>query len=153
VSAHRSRVSPDSTPGRQPATTGFGLLNSPSCVPRSRAFYAFLIVQKNTVATFGGGHIGGFLLDTAPDSAPGTTTQIRYLKLIEQLTRIPATRGVGRDNRAASMLHAKPRDHKMSRCPCTCRPKTTTDWKALCETSLMRPLFKTMPSLALLFGD
>jgi hypothetical protein len=129
VSTHRSRVSPDGTARRRLATTGFGLLNSPSrsTVPCSRAFYAFLVLQKHTVATFGGVHIDGFLLDTAPDCAPGTTTQIRYLKRADRLTHILVTRGVCRDSRAVPMLHAEASDQTMSRCPCTRRSKSTTD--------------------------
>jgi len=56
------------------------------------------------VATFGSDHIDGFLIHIAPDCADGTTTQIRYLKLIDRLTRRLVDVGVRLENPTATML-------------------------------------------------
>jgi site-specific recombinase XerD len=67
-------------------------------------FHRYLSSRGQTVATFGADHVDGFLIHIAPDCADGTTTQIRYLKLIDRLTRRLVDVGVRQENPAAMML-------------------------------------------------
>jgi site-specific recombinase XerD len=67
-------------------------------------FKRYLIAHRQTIATFGADHVDGFFTEISSGCAPGTTTQIRYLKLIERLTRHLAANEVRRDNPAAEML-------------------------------------------------
>jgi len=64
-------------------------------------FHRNLASRGQTVAAFGSDHIDGFLIHIAPDCADGTTTQIRYLKLIARLTRYPVDAGVRQEDPAA----------------------------------------------------
>jgi site-specific recombinase XerD len=73
------------------------------CAMFSR-FHRYLCSRGQTVATFGPDHIDGFLIHIAPDCADGTTTQIRYLKLIDRLTRYLVDVGVRQGNPAATIL-------------------------------------------------
>jgi len=67
-------------------------------------FHRYFSSRGQTAATFGADHVDGFLIHIAPDCADGTTTQIRYLKLIDRLTRHLIDVGVRQENPAAMML-------------------------------------------------
>ena len=67
-------------------------------------FLRYLSAHRHTVATFGADHIEGFFTHIAPDCAEGTTTEIRYLKLIARLTRHLVDVDVRKDNPADTML-------------------------------------------------
>jgi site-specific recombinase XerD len=67
-------------------------------------FNDYLIAHRATVANFGADHIDGFFAELAQDCAPGTTTRLRYLKLIDRLTRHLVNIELRRDNPAAQML-------------------------------------------------
>lgn len=67
-------------------------------------FHRYLCPWGETVATFGSDHIDGFPIHIAADCADGTTAQIRYLKLIDRLTRHLVDVGLRQENPAATML-------------------------------------------------
>src|ERR1700712_3736256 len=50
-------------------------------------FNRFVVAHGQTTRTFGSDHIDGFFGELARDCAPGTTTRLRYLKLIDRLVR------------------------------------------------------------------
>ncbi|WP_250537037.1 site-specific integrase [Caballeronia sp. AZ10_KS36] len=67
-------------------------------------FNDYLIAHGATVASFGADHIDGFFAELAQDCAPGTTTRLRYLKLIERVTRHLVNIELRTDNPPALML-------------------------------------------------
>ncbi|BAO93118.1 tyrosine-type recombinase/integrase [Caballeronia cordobensis] len=67
-------------------------------------FNDYLIAHRATVASFGADHIDGFFAELAQDCAPGTTTRLRYLKLIDRFTRHLVNIELRGDNPAAQML-------------------------------------------------
>jgi len=67
-------------------------------------FNDYLIAHRATVASFGADHIDGFFAELAQDCAPGTTTRLRYLKLIDRFTRHLVNIALRGDNPAAQML-------------------------------------------------
>ncbi len=50
-------------------------------------FHRHLGVQRVSLATFGAAHLDAFFDSLAPRCAPGTTTRLRYLKLLDRLCR------------------------------------------------------------------
>ncbi|MDR5755125.1 MULTISPECIES: site-specific integrase [unclassified Caballeronia] len=67
-------------------------------------FNDYLIAHRATVATYGADHLDGFFNALAQDCAPGTTTRLRYLKLIDRFTRHLVNIELRADNPAAQML-------------------------------------------------
>lgn len=67
-------------------------------------FHRYLVGHRQTVATFGVDHVDGFFQEISADCAPGTTTHIRYLKLIDRFSRHLVAIGERKDNPAAEML-------------------------------------------------
>ncbi|MFM0441896.1 tyrosine-type recombinase/integrase [Paraburkholderia strydomiana] len=71
-------------------------------------FHRYLTSHGVTVLEFGTDHIDGFFADLDHDCAPGTSTRLRYLKLLDRLSRHLSLLGLRTDNPAASLL---PREH------------------------------------------
>lgn len=71
-------------------------------------FHRYLTSRGVTVAEFGTDHIDGFFADLDRDCAPGTSTRLRYLKLLDRLSRHLCLLGLRADNPAASLL---PQEH------------------------------------------
>jgi site-specific recombinase XerD len=67
-------------------------------------FNDYLTAHHATVASFGADHLDGFFNDLAQDCAPGTTTRLRYLKLIDRFSRHLVNIELRADNPAAQML-------------------------------------------------
>ncbi|MDR5832499.1 tyrosine-type recombinase/integrase [Caballeronia sp. LP006] len=67
-------------------------------------FNDYLIGHRQTVATFGTDHVEGFFAELARDCSPGTTTKLRYLKLIDRFTRHLVNIQLRVDNPAAVLL-------------------------------------------------
>ncbi|MDR5832259.1 site-specific integrase [Caballeronia sp. LP006] len=67
-------------------------------------FNDYLIAHHASVASYGADHLDGFFADLAQNCAPGTTTRLRYLKLIDRFTRHLVNIELRADNPAAQML-------------------------------------------------
>ena len=67
-------------------------------------FHRYLVSHRRTVATYGADQVDAFFEEIATDCAPGTTTHIRYLKLIDRFTRHLVAIDERKDNPAAEML-------------------------------------------------
>ncbi|MDR5806639.1 site-specific integrase [Caballeronia sp. LZ001] len=67
-------------------------------------FNDYLIAHHASVASYGADHLDGFFADLAQDCALGTTTRLRYLKLIDRFTRHLVNIELRADNPAAQML-------------------------------------------------
>jgi len=67
-------------------------------------FHRYLVSHRQTVATYGADHVDAFFEAIATDCTPGTTTHIRYLKLIDRFTRHLVAIDERKDNPAAEML-------------------------------------------------
>jgi site-specific recombinase XerD len=67
-------------------------------------FNDYLTTHRATVADYGADHLDGFFTELAQDCAPGTTTRLRYLKLIDRFTRHLVDIELRADNPAAQML-------------------------------------------------
>ncbi|MDR5735971.1 tyrosine-type recombinase/integrase [Caballeronia sp. LZ025] len=67
-------------------------------------FNDYLVAHRATVASYGADHLDGFFTDLAQDCTPGTTTRLRYLKLIDRFTRHLVNLDLRADNPAAQML-------------------------------------------------
>jgi len=63
-------------------------------------FLRFLLLAHVTLATFGPEHVEGFFNEVDNRCGPGTTTRIRYLKLIDRVCRHLVIVGVRRSNPA-----------------------------------------------------
>jgi site-specific recombinase XerD len=64
----------------------------------------YLHSHRATLASFGTDHIDGFFASLDRDCQPGTTTRLRYLKLIDRLSRHLVAQEVRSDNPAGSLL-------------------------------------------------
>lgn len=71
-------------------------------------FHRYLGRRGITLMDFGTDHIDGFFADLDRDCEPGTSTRLRYLKLMDRLSRHLSLLGLRTDNPAASLL---PREH------------------------------------------
>ena len=67
-------------------------------------FNEYLIAHQATVATFGVDHVAGFCASLENHCRPGTSTRLRYLKLIDRLARHLVVEGVRLDNPAGQLL-------------------------------------------------
>ncbi|VXB58078.1 Integrase [Burkholderia sp. 8Y] len=67
-------------------------------------FNDYLVAHGQSVATFGPDHVEGFFAGLERDCAPGTSTRLRYLKLIDRFTRHLVNMEMRADNPAAGML-------------------------------------------------
>jgi len=67
-------------------------------------FLRYLSAHGKTVATYGLDDIDAFFVELAGDVTEGTTTRLRYLKLIDRLTRHLVAMEIRKDNPAATML-------------------------------------------------
>ncbi|MDR5755202.1 MULTISPECIES: tyrosine-type recombinase/integrase [unclassified Caballeronia] len=67
-------------------------------------FNDYLIAHRVNVANYGADHLDGFFTNLAQDCAPGTTTRLRYLKLIDRFTRHLVNIELRADDPAAQML-------------------------------------------------
>lgn len=71
-------------------------------------FYRYLTSHGVTLMGFGADHIEGFFADLDRGCAPGTSTRLRYLKLMDRLSRHLTLLGLRTDNPAAGLM---PREH------------------------------------------
>ncbi|MGF6265443.1 site-specific recombinase XerD [Paraburkholderia youngii] len=71
-------------------------------------FHRYLTSHGVAVTEFGTDHIDGFFADLDRDCAPGTSTRLRYLKLLDRLSRHLCLLGLRTDNPATSLL---PQEH------------------------------------------
>jgi site-specific recombinase XerD len=71
-------------------------------------FHRYLGSRGMTVMDFGTDHIDGFFAGLDRDCEPGTSTRLRYLKLMDRLSRHLCLLGLRTDNPAAALL---PREH------------------------------------------
>lgn len=69
-------------------------------------FVRHLALRNTTLATFGAEHLESFFSDVDNRCAPGTTTRLRYTKLIDRLCRHLADVGVRESNPAAIFMAA-----------------------------------------------
>ncbi|WP_438390483.1 tyrosine-type recombinase/integrase [Caballeronia sp. DA-9] len=67
-------------------------------------FHRHLATHGKTVATFGAAEIDNFFNTLAQEARPDTTTQLRYLKLIDRVSRHLVAMEVRKDNPASLML-------------------------------------------------
>jgi site-specific recombinase XerD len=67
-------------------------------------FHRHLAIHGKTMATFGSAEIDIFFNTLARESRPDTTTQLRYLKLIDRVSRHLVAMEVRKDNPASLML-------------------------------------------------
>lgn len=67
-------------------------------------FHRHLARHGKTVATFGSAEIDAFFSTLAREASPDTTTQLRYLKLIDRVSRHLVAMEVRKDNPASLML-------------------------------------------------
>lgn len=67
-------------------------------------FHRYLMAHRATVATFGADHIDGFFSGLEHDCQPGTTTRLRYLKLIDRMCRHLIAHELRTGNPAGQML-------------------------------------------------
>jgi site-specific recombinase XerD len=111
-------------------------------------FNRFLVGHRQTMTTFGSDHIDGFFGELARDCSPGTTTRLRYLKLIDRLVRHLVAMELRSANPAAQMLAAEswPEDEPTpiylsladdGRFQSACRPQPGMDFKALRNTAIV----------------
>lgn len=78
-----------------------------SMVQHSAMFSRFsrhLVLHGATVTSFGAAHIESFLSELAGRSAPGTSTALRYVKLLDRLCRHLVDEGVRADNPASQYV-------------------------------------------------
>lgn len=71
-------------------------------------FHRYLRTHGASVSTFGTDDIAGFFSHLERDCKPGTSTRLRYLKLMDRLSRHLTLLGLRSDNPAAALL---PREH------------------------------------------
>jgi site-specific recombinase XerD len=111
-------------------------------------FNRFLVAHGQTLTTFGSDHIDGFLGELARDCVSGTTTRLRYLKLIDRLVRHLVAMELRSANPAAQMLAAAswPEDEPTpiylsladdGRLQSACLPQPGMDFKALRNTAIV----------------
>jgi site-specific recombinase XerD len=111
-------------------------------------FNRFLIAHGQALTTFGSDHINGFFEELARDCAPGTTTRLRYLKLIDRLVRHLVAMELRLANPAAQMLASETwpedeptpiylslADDRRLQSACVLRPET--DFKSLRNTAIV----------------
>ncbi|WP_250528253.1 site-specific integrase [Caballeronia sp. GAWG2-1] len=67
-------------------------------------FNDYLATHHATVVSYGTDHLDGFFTDLTQDCAPGTSTRLRYLKLIDRFTRHLLNIELRTSNPAAQML-------------------------------------------------
>lgn len=68
-------------------------------------FVRFLIHHHTTLATFGDDHLNAFFDDVENRCAPGTTTRLRYIKLVDRLCRHLVDIGLREINPALAFLN------------------------------------------------
>jgi integrase/recombinase XerD len=67
-------------------------------------FNSFLTERRVALNSFGTDHIADFFASLAHECQPGTTTRLRYLKLIDRLSRHLVAHAIRTDNPAGSLL-------------------------------------------------
>jgi site-specific recombinase XerD len=67
-------------------------------------FHRYLTAHWKTLANYGLDDIDAFFVELAGDVTEGTTTRLRYLKLVDRLTRHLVAMEIRKDNPAATML-------------------------------------------------
>jgi site-specific recombinase XerD len=67
-------------------------------------FNRYLIAHRSNVATFGADHIDRFFADLDGGCKSGTSTRLRYLKLIDRLARHLIAQGLRTDNPTGELL-------------------------------------------------
>lgn len=102
---------PDAAYGNWQRTEAAGADRRPfaeQSIVQHRAMFArfqrYLTEHRYTVATFGMEHVDAFLIELSSEAKDGTTTRLRYLKLIDRLTRHLVAMEIRKDNPAATML-------------------------------------------------
>jgi site-specific recombinase XerD len=114
-------------------------------------FNRFLIAQGQAPTTFGSDHINGFFEELARDCAPGTTTRLRYLKLIDRFVRHLVAMELRLANPAAQMLASEswPEDEPTPiylsladdrRLQTACVSRREADFKSLRNTAIVATL-------------
>lgn len=114
-------------------------------------FNRFLLAHGQAPTTFGSDHINGFFEELARDCAPGTTTRLRYLKLIDRFVRHLVAMELRSANPAAHMLasEAWPEDEPTPiylsldddrRLQSACVPLRQADFKSLRNTAIVATL-------------
>jgi site-specific recombinase XerD len=116
-------------------------------------FHRYLRSHGVTLVEFGTDHIDGFFADLDRDCAPGTSTRLWYLKLMDRLSRHLSLLGLRTDNPAATLLPREhwPEDEPM---PVFLWPEEDLRLQDLCRTAEFES-FKEMRNrsiVALLFG-
>jgi site-specific recombinase XerD len=108
----------------------------------------YLHAHRATLASFGTDHIDGFFTSLDRDCQPGTTTRVRYLKLIDRLFRHLVAQGVRSDNPAGSLLASErwPEDEPIpvylscdddARVQAVCAPRQFESFKDLRNTAIV----------------
>jgi hypothetical protein len=108
----------------------------------------YLQAQRATLVSFGTDHVDGFFTSLDRDCQPGTTTRLRYLKLIDRLSRHPVAEGVRSDNPAGSLLASErwPEDEPIpvylsgdddARVQAVCAPRQFESFKDLRNTAIV----------------
>jgi len=111
-------------------------------------FNRFLLSRGQALTTFGSDHINGFFEELARDCAPGTTTRLRYLKLIDRLVRHLVAMELRSANPAAQMLGSEswPEDEPTPiylsldddfRLQSACVSRPDADFKSLRNTAIV----------------
>jgi site-specific recombinase XerD len=110
-------------------------------------FHRYLRSHGVTVMGFGTDHIDGFFADLDRDCAPGTSTRLRYLKLMDRLSRHLSLLGLRTDNPAATLL---PREHwpEAEPMPVFLWPDEDSRLQDLCRTTDFES-FKEIRNLAI----
>jgi site-specific recombinase XerD len=111
-------------------------------------FNRFLGARGQALTTFGSDHINGFFEELARDCVPGTTTRLRYLKLIDRLVRHLVAMELRSANPAAQMLGSEswPEDEPTPiylsldddcRLQSACVSRPDADFKSLRNTAIV----------------
>ena len=117
-------------------------------------FHRYLGSRGITLMDFGTDHIDGFFADLDRDCEPGTSTPLRYLKLMDRLSRHLSLLGLRTDNPAATLLPSEhwPDDEPMpvflwpdedARLQDVCRTATFESFKELRNRAIVALLLAT----------
>jgi site-specific recombinase XerD len=117
-------------------------------------FHRYLGSRGITLMDFGTDHIDGFFADLDRDCEPGTSTRLRYLKLMDRLSRHLSLLGLRTDNPAAALLPSEhwPDDEPMpvflwpdedARLQDVCRTATFESFKELRNRAIVALLLAT----------
>ncbi|WP_436196667.1 tyrosine-type recombinase/integrase [Paraburkholderia hospita] len=111
-------------------------------------FYRYLASHRTTLTTFGTDDIDGFFSHLERDCKPGTSTRLRYLKLIDRLARHLKALNLRTDNPAATLMTGErwPEDEPTpvflspdedARLQAICRADASESFKALRNVAIV----------------